>query len=489
MLVETLFAQADRAGHDIAVIDDTGPHSFQKLAGMAAAIGAYVAVQTDKPHVGIMLPASAGFVASFYGVLLAGKTVVPINFLLSEKEIAHVLADSGIDTVISIPILAAKLRHTDLKIIDLTQLAATPPAALSPKIPSKTADDVAVLIYTSGTVGLPKGVMLTYGNFQSDVDACIEYARLTQKYKFLGIIPLFHSFGITATIIAPIQLGATVVYQAKFNPAAVVAAIKEHGIALMLAIPSMYAALLLVKNAQPEDFKTMYAMICGGEPLPSTLFAAFQQRFGQTLYEGYGLTETSAPVMINMPHCLRPGSVGKPVPGVDIRIVDDNGNPVKPGETGDLWVRGPMIMKGYYHLPDATAKAINADGYFNTGDIARQDADGFVYITGRKKDLIIVAGEKAVPREIEEAILRNPAVAVAAVVGKKDAARGEVVVAFVTAREGQSLTADAVRETCRAAGLPQWKIPREVFIEAELPRTPTGKILKRELSERVNKIV
>jgi long-chain acyl-CoA synthetase len=204
------------------------------------------------------------------------------------------------------------------------------------------------------------------------------------------------------------------------------------------------------------------------------------------VYEGYGLTETSPVVALNMPHDHRAGSVGRPVPGVEVRIAGEDGEPVAPEQSGEVWLRGPMIMKEYFNLPRETAAALTDDGFFKTGDLGKLDADGYLFITGRKKDLIIVAGEKAAPREIEETLLAHPAVAEAAVVGKKDAGRGELVVAFVIARPEQEIKADALRDFCRERGLAQWKIPREIYVQTDLPRSATGKVLKRVLSEQVN---
>ena len=217
MLFEPLFAHADAQPQTIAIHDDRGSYTYQQLAAMAAGLGMYLSFQTDKPRVGLLVPASAGFVASFFGTLLAGKSVVPINYLLGDREIAHIIADSGIDTVVTIPLLAARLKDHPIKIVDLLALPSAPPAAITPRFPQVNRDDMAVLLYTSGTSGLPKGVVLTYGNFQSDMDAAIEHANLQKRHMFLGIIPLFHSFGITATMLAPIQLGATVAYLARFS--------------------------------------------------------------------------------------------------------------------------------------------------------------------------------------------------------------------------------------------------------------------------------
>ncbi|HEX4054003.1 MAG TPA: AMP-binding protein [Tepidisphaeraceae bacterium] len=496
MLVEPLLAHAAQTPNEIALHDESGPRTYEQLAAAAAAISAYLPGFTNRPNIGLMLPAGAGFVASFYGTLLAGKSVVPVNFLLSEREIAHIIDDSSIDTLVTIGQLTGKIRDDRIRIVDLAELAKmqaakpVPPANLlamaKSRLPKRGPDDLAVLMYTSGTSGLPKGVVLSFGNLQSDVDACIQHARLEHKHVFLGVIPLFHSFGMTAMMLAPIQLRATIIYMARFSAVAALNAVREHGVSLMFAVPSMFAAIAHLKNAGPEDFKSIYAMISGGEPLPAKLRETFQQRFGVTLYEGYGLTETSPVVALNIPHEHRPGSVGKPIPGVEIKFTDDNGNPVPPGQTGEIWLRGPMVMKGYHNLPQETAAALTPDGYFKTGDLGMMDADGFIFITGRKKDLIIVAGEKAAPREIEEILLTHPAVAEAAVVGKKDPGRGEQVVAFIIAKEGQTATPESLRDVCRERGLAQWKIPREFYFPKDLPRSPTGKVLKRLLVEQVN---
>jgi long-chain acyl-CoA synthetase len=485
MLFEPLFAHADRQPQQTAIIDDSGRYTYQQLAAMAAGLGMYLSMQTERPRVGILLPASAGFVASFYGTLLAGKAAVPINFLLGDREIAHIISDSGIDTVVTIPQLAGRIKDTPLNVIDLTQLPKVPPAAITPHFPTVTGDDVAVLLYTSGTSGLPKGVLLTYGNLQSDVDLTISTVHLHTQHKFLGVIPLFHSFGILAMMIAPIQLGATIIYMARFSPVGALNAIREHKASLMFGTPSMYGAILRLKDAKPEDFSHMYALISGAEPLPPTLREAFKQRFGVPILEGYGLSETSPAVSVNTPHVQKAGSVGKPLPGVHVKITDEDGKALPGGQIGEIWVKGPMIMKGYHNLPEETSNVLTADGYFKTGDLGRVDEDGFLHITGRKKEMIIVAGEKAFPREIEDVLLRHPTVAEAAVVGKKDPGRGEVVVAFVVAREGQTPKPDELRDFSRQQGLAQWKVPREIYIEKDFPRNPTGKVLKRELAAKL----
>lgn len=491
MLAQPLLRHAAAKPADaVAVTDDRGSYTWRQLLGASAGLARLLAAGTRAEAVGILLPASAGFVTSFYGTLLAGKVAVPINFLMGDRELAHIIADSGIDTVLTAPPLAGRLAAVQgVRAIDLTQLPPPSPDAVQPDRLAAAAaaphDRVATLLYTSGTSGLPKGVVLTHGNLHSDVEACIAHAQLTGDHSFLGIVPLFHSTGLLATMIAPVALGATTTYVARFSPVATRNVIREKRVSVMAAVPAMYAALLRLKDAAPEDMSTLYAPISGGEPLPPAVREAFSQRFHNHLLEGYGLTETCGPVCFNTPHQYRPGSVGRAVPGAEVRVVDENGQPQPVGEVGEVWLRGPMIMRGYHNLPNETAAALTPDGYFRTGDLGRLDADGYLFITGRKKEMIIVAGEKVYPREVEDLIARHPAVGEVAVLGRRDATRGEVVVAFVVPREGQSVTPDDVRQFCRDQGLIAWKTPREVVVTADLPRSPTGKVLKRVLAEQI----
>jgi long-chain acyl-CoA synthetase len=486
MLLEPLLNHARSKPNDVALVDDRGPTTYGELAAMAVGLGQYLSAQTRQPRVGILLPAGAGFVASFYGTLLAGKTVIPINFLLGDKEVAHVLKDSGVDTVITIPQLAGRLKDESIKVIDVTALPKPPAAAIEPKAPAKSQDDLAVVMYTSGTSGLPKGAMLTYGNLHFDTIHSIEAIQLKASHTFLGVVPLFHALGMMASMLVPIQLGSKAVYLGRFSPVAAMNAIREHDISFIFGVPSMYGAIANMKNASADDFKNMYAVISGGEPLSPQLNETFEKRFGKPILQGYGLTETSPCIAFNTPQSSKANSVGKPIPTAEFRIAGEDGEALPQGEIGEIWVRGPMVMKGYLNHPDATKQALTPDGFFKTGDLGKFDDEGFLFITGRKKDMIIVAGEKVFPRELEEILLTHPAVADAAVVGKKNDGRGEVVVAFIEPKPGQTVTSDELKEVIKQHNVPNWKCPREYHIVDDLPRSPTGKVLKRELADKVN---
>lgn len=485
MLLEPLLRHARNEPDRIAVIDESGSYTNQALARMAFGLGAFLKTKTSRGTVGLLLPAGAGFVAGFYGTLLANKVPVPINFLMGAREVAHILQDSQIDTVLTHPLLAGRLEGLGVNVVDLSQLAGQLGDVQPYAPPEHGPDDLATLLYTSGTTGLPKGVMLTQNNLHADVHACIDHVKLTGDHRFLGIVPLFHSTGLLATMIAPITLGARVVYIGRFSPVATLKAIREHGISVLIGVPAMYGAVARLKDASAEDFSQMFACVSGGEPLPTQIREAFLHRFNTRIMEGYGLTETIGPVAFNTPVHYRAGSVGRLIPGAEVRFVDDNDQTLSHGETGEILLRGPMIMKGYHDLPAETATALTPDGFFRTGDLGHIDPDGFLFITGRKKDVIIIAGEKVYPREIEELLAAHPDLADVAIVGRKDESRGEAVVAFVVPREGQTVTLESIRDFLRGRETVNWKIPKEVHVVSELPRSPTGKVLKRELVQKL----
>ena len=486
MLTDALFHHAAARPDAPAVADERSQKSYRALAADALGVAAMVKAATDKSRVGLLLPSSTAFAAAFYGILAAGKAAVPINFLLGEREVGHVITDSGIDLALSAPPLIDKLRGINgLTLIDLTDPPAAQPPAAPPQPAENKPDDLAVLLYTSGTSGLPKGVCLTHGNLDSDVRAAIQHYVLERKHHFLGVIPLFHSTGLLACLIAPITLGTDAVYTGRFSPVATAKAIKEHQISVMAAVPSMYGAMLRLKDFSADDFSSLYAPLSGGEPLAPAIREGFLQKFGVPLMEGYGLTETCGPIAVNTPQHHRPGSVGRLLPGAEVKIIDDDGAAVPGDGRGEICFRGPMVFSKYHNCPDATADAFTPDGFFKTGDLGNMAEGGYLHVTGRKKELIIVAGEKVPPREIEDVVARFPGVADVAVVGKPDPARGETVAAFVVPIEGNSIDANALRDFCRSEAMVNWKVPRDVVVVDELPRSPTGKVLKRELVDRL----
>jgi long-chain acyl-CoA synthetase len=283
-------------------------------------------------------------------------------------------------------------------------------------------------------------------------------------------------------VLIPVTLGIAVQAVPRFNPALVLRTIRDRKVTLLIAIPSMYAALLRTKSASREHFSNVSLAISGGEPLPDAVRAGFAERFGVELLEGYGLTETSPVVAVSSNRFHRNGTVGKPIPNVEIRFEDDSGNPIDGKTDGEIFVRGPGVMKGYYNKVAQTRDVLDGEGWFRTGDIGRFDADGFLSITGRAKEMLIVGGENVFAREIETALESHDQVVQAAVIGVPDPLRGEVPVAFVIPREVDSVDEAQLRSFVKQS-LAGFKIPRRVIIRSELPTGPTGKILKRKLRE------
>jgi len=300
----------------------------------------------------------------------------------------------------------------------------------------------------------------------------------------LGVLPQFHSFGLTVMTLLPLVVGCRAVYTARFVPPKLVDLARRHRPTVFVAIPSMYNALLAVKSAKPADFESLRYVVSGGEPLPEKVAQGFLERYGKRINEGYGLTETSPCTNWCLPHEYRPRSVGRALPGIEERIVAPDGSVLGPGQDGEVRIKGPNVMKGYYNLPELTASVMDEHGFFRTGDMGQFDADGHLRITGRIKEMLIIAGENVFPREIEEVVNHHPSVKDSAVVGLHDPSRGEVPICFVELHEGQAWDEPAVRAFVREA-LPPYKVPREFRVLEALPRNPTGKIMRRALSERL----
>jgi long-chain acyl-CoA synthetase len=489
MLVDALLEAAEAFPDRLAVADERRNLSYRQLTIFARVMRDIIAAQSAAPHVGVMLPATPAFAGTLMGALWLPRTVVPLNFLLSPAEIAQIVRDAGLDLIIATRFfekLTTELPARTMFLEDLPLKRQMLMAMLRrlPRAPRIDPSDNAVILYTSGTSGRPKGVQLSYRNLRSNCDACIAALHMDSSHTFLNVLPPFHVFGLTATTLAPIVLKATGHCIPRFHPTKVIQAITEKKISIFMAIPSMYAAMLRAKSAAPDALRSLYLAFSGGEPLPPTVDAGMKERFGVTLMEGYGLTETSPVVSANRPDAYRAGTVGRPIPGVDVALIGiEDAQPLEPGTgEGEIMVRGPNVMKGYYQRPEETTAVLSPDGWFKTGDIGRIDADGFLSITGRKKEMLIIGGENVFPREIEAALEDHPAVADAAVIGIPDESRGELPVAFISLKEGQSATEIELRQFARER-LAGYKVPKQVRIAQDLPRGPTGKILKRKLRE------
>lgn len=444
----------------------------------------------------LLCPNGQGFVVAYLGGLKAGATLVPLNLLLHPRELGFILRDSGARGLIHHQHLDAsadqaaeglglQLRvrigdsQTVAPLLAFSELIRDP-RPTPPRLALDPHDSVAAILYTSGTTGRPKGAMLTHSNLVSNSAGVVEALRITPQDRLLVVLPLFHAFAATVGMLTPLLRGGALIPVSRFDPKLVSQAIGTHGATVFLGVPSMYNVLLRMDESMLSQWASVRLCVSGGAALPAAVMTAFEERFQIPILEGDGPTECSPVTCVNPPDGLRkPGSVGLPIPGVEMRILDGRGREVPDGVAAEVCVRGPNVMKGYFNLPEATRDAFFGD-WFRTGDLGTRDADGFYYLVDRIKDLIIVNGMNVYPRVIEEALYAHPAVAEAAVVGDPDPRHGEIPVAHLVVKTGVTVCAGELRDWCRAR-LGRHEIPRRFVIHGFLPRNAAGKILKREL--------
>jgi len=469
----------------VALVEEGKQWTFGQLADEVNQAAAFIKEKVKGNNVGILLLNSQRYVVTMLAIWKAGKAAVPLNYLLPPQELGFIVKDSGMAALVSSqffaqPLAAMKPLFGDKGVLIMAD---------DPNFPGESAGSVpaeyrdpALFLYTSGTTGRPKGVILTHNNLASNVESCQKADRFDHNDSFLCLLPFFHTYAITGTILLPLFSGSKMVLVDRFQPAKVLSLIQEHKISVFLAIPSMYRVLAFTEG----DFNVSSVRfpISGGEPLPVAVAQAFEKRFGVPIYEGYGQTEAAPVVTLNVPAARKLGTIGRAVPGVEIAVWDDQNNVLGPGQVGEIMVRGANVMQGYHNLPEDTAKTIT-NGWLHTGDLGMIDADGFAAITGRKKDLIISAGENIYPREIEEIVAQHPNVKEVAVIGVKDEVRGEVPKAFVIVREGMTLEDKELRSFCREK-MANYKVPKHIEFVPDFPRTPSGKVLKRMLPREVS---
>jgi long-chain acyl-CoA synthetase len=439
-------------------------------------------------RVGVMLPNIPSFAFVYYGVLRAGGVVVPMNVLLKQREVAFHLADSQATLLFAGHQSAAPApRGADEAGADCVIVAAgefervlgrTEPATA---VVDREGDDTAVILYTSGTTGTPKGAELTHSNLQSNVEVVVRMLSVGSEDVILGALPLFHAFGQTCGLNTAISSGACLALVPRFDAGGVLETIERERVTVFEAVPTMYVALLHHPGRERCDVSTLRLCVSGGAALPVEVLRGFEAAFECVVLEGYGLSETSPVASFSQADRERkPGSIGTPVTGVEMKVVGEDRHQVAPGEVGEIAIRGPNVMKGYWHRPDATADAIDRDGWFYTGDLARVDEDGYFFIVDRKKDMIIRGGYNIYPREIEEVLYEHPAVLEAAVIGIPHAELGEEVAAAVTLKPDAHATADELRDYVKEQ-VAAYKYPRHLWFTDALPKGPTGKVLKRDI--------
>jgi long-chain acyl-CoA synthetase len=469
---------AARPDH-VAIRLDDHELTYAALDEASARVAALLRAKGVAPgdRVGVMLPNVPYFPVAYYGALRAGAVVVPMHVLLKEREVAFYLEDSGARVLLAWHEFAdaahAGAEQADAECVlvepgDFERLLAR--CAPDGAVAGRAARDTAVILYTSGTTGRPKGAELTHDNLLRNVSIATELFGLGAGTVTLGALPFFHAFGQTCALNATIATGGTLTLIARFDAGRALEILERERVTLFAGVPTMYAALLHHPDAPRRDLSALQVCVSGGAAMPVEVMRAFEAQFGCDVLEGYGLSETSPMAAFNRRDRRRKaGSIGIPVDGVEMRLAGD----------GEIEIRGHNVMKGYWNRPDATAAAIDADGWFRTGDVGRIDEDGDYYIVDRKKDLVIRGGFNVYPREIEEVLYEHPAVREAAVIGIPHPSLGEEVGAAVVLKA--EATADELRAFVKAR-VAAYKYPRHVWFLDELPKGPTGKILKREIA-------
>jgi long-chain acyl-CoA synthetase len=464
-------------------------HSVRQLAGWLRSQGV-----GPGDRVALMLPNVPSFPVIYYATLRLGAVVLPMNPLFRRRETQFYLEDSGARLIAAMPgdevRAAAEATGTQVMQIGpdgLSSYVHGADTAPVTDIVERSGDDTAVILYTSGTTGRPKGAELTHDNLRSNLLATTEtLLHLQDSDVVMGCLPLFHVFGMTCGLNTAVATGAALTMIPRFDPAKALEVMARDRVTVFEGVPTMYGAMLAAAGAawSLPDLSALRLAVSGGSSLPLEIMRRFEETFGAAILEGYGLSETSPVASFNHPDRERKaGSIGTPIRGVEMKLVSPEGDDVAPDDTeriGEICIRGENIMKGYWQQPDATAAVVDGQGWFRSGDLARRDEDGYYYIVDRKKDMIIRGGLNVYPREIEELLYEHPAVAEAAVIGVPHPELGEEVAAYVVLKPDATASEDELVEHVRSQVAP-YKYPRTVTLIQELPKGATGKILKREL--------
>lgn len=485
-LPEAFAASVQARPEKIALFWDECEFTYSKLQQQSLVVAQQLAVQFGvKPgdRVGLWLKNRPEFIPAFFGILKAACVVVPINNFLKPVEVGYILDDAGIDVLVTDEELGAHTEslaaaRPDLKICKIEIVLAQSSTTNIPLPAPRQEAELAVIIYTSGTTGRSKGAMLSHGNLLHNVASCRVVLDTLKSDRYAVILPLFHSYMLTVGMLLPLLEGATIVLIKSLNqPQQMLREMYQRQATMLPAIPQFYRTLA---NANLPAKLPFRLCVSGAAPLPVQVLKDFEAKHQIPIIEGYGLSEAS-PVVTKNPFrgVRKPGSIGLPIPNVELTIQDESGTILGANETGELCVRGGNVMMGYWNQPEETAKAMRGD-WLLTGDIGHRDADGYFYITDRKKDMLLVNGINVYPREVEEVIHQFPGVKETAVIGIPDARKGEQPLAYVAAMEGVTLEEKALTQFLRQK-LADYKVPKQIRFVTALPRNATGKILKTDL--------
>ncbi|MFJ9543961.1 long-chain fatty acid--CoA ligase [Streptomyces sp. NPDC101225] len=490
-LALNLYRTAQSSPDRVALRIDKAEVSYAELGHATSCMARTLLDAGVRPGdaVGLMLPNVPHFAVAYHAILQVGAIVVPMNVLLKEREVAHALNDSGAGLIVVWADYAAQAEAgaraagAAVHVVgpeDFQRLLEED--APSVPVQERADGDTAVLIYTSGTTGIPKGAEITHHGIRTATRVLRDIYRISSSDVLLATLPLFHAYGQVSVMNAAILAGAEIVMMPRFQPDEALALIERHRISVFQGVPTMFNSMTRSENAEKVDTSSLRCCVSGGSSIPPEVLRSFQDAFGDVpVLEGYGLSETSAITAIgrlDRPHKV--GSVGFPIEGVEVKITDDSGTDVPAGTRGEILVRGWNVVPRYHNMPEATAEAIR-DGWLYTGDIGLVDDDGYVFITGRKKEMIIRGGYNVYPREIEDVLHQHPAVREAAVIGIPDELFGEEVAAAIVLHEGfEDLDLGTIRDFVKER-VAAYRYPRHLWTVDALPRNPSGKILKREI--------
>jgi long-chain acyl-CoA synthetase len=499
LLVKRLLEKSD-PGYPMLVEDDTQwtlTHIREKVARLASALVAQGIQPGDR--VALMFMNQKEYLVGFFAVLYAGAVVVPINITIPPDDITHVILNSGTRLVLTTDSFAAKFDGKPIPVLVANQGDQPKYPSLEeaiaqgdpnfPGIQHGDENTLRILMYTSGTTGKPKGVMLSEKNLLSNLDGIQPVLQITKEDRLLLALPLFHAYGQIIGLYALDSL-APIYLVPNFSPKKIIQTLIEHKVSVLPLVPTMFSVLLnSIQRVGSDKLSHLKACVSGGASLPAELLTQIENTLDLVVLEGYGMTET-APVLAvnNRERGSIPKSVGKPLPNVEIKLVNDEGKtiPWKPGqasEEGEIMVKGPNVMLGYYNLPEETAQSFDSEGYLHTGDLGRFDAEGNLYISGgRKKDLIIKAGENIAPVRIEDVLYQHPAVLHAAVISVPEEKLGEDIVACIELKPDHTATEAELKKFCLDY-LPAFMVPAAICFYDELPKNQTGKVLKNQLKE------
>ena len=492
---------ASRLGEKTAIVFHDQAISYSQLDAEIDRAAAGFAALGVRPgdRVGVLVHNVPHFIYAYQGLARAGAVTLPLNTMLTTDEVSYILADADARAVVvSEPYVGIVdgLRETLPMLEHVIVAGTTAPVGTmtweqmlgrgsgGPPAVDPSPDDLAVLAYTSGTTGRPKGAMLSHANLLANLDQMSQAKLLAEAEDdvVLLALPLFHIYALNVILGLTVRAGGSAVLLERFDAVGSLDAVERHGVTVLFGAPPMFIAWLNTPGVERYDLSKVRLAVSGAAPLPAMVLEDFRRKLGITIWEGYGLTETAPGVTSNaMGEEAKPGSIGKPLPGVDVRIVDASGDDVEDGDPGEILVRGPNVFRGYWRQDDATAEVLR-DGWLHTGDVGYEDADGYIFLVDRVKDLIIVSGFNVYPREVEDAIFRHPKVAEAAVVGIPHPYTGETVKAYVVLKPGESATEEEVLEFCKRS-LARFKCPQVIEFVKELPHLPTGKVLRRLLRE------